>query len=132
MCEDEWDLVDAEVVCKQFGYPGVVVSFRNSFFGEGPPLMLMTNLKCNGSELSLLDCIQRPFGEIECENKQNVGVLCGGKKLLLLFLNHLVHRVEYIHTFGESRAYSFYYAFVYAACPELFEASLYKTCFSKP
>ena len=35
VCDDDWDLVDATVVCRQLGFTGAVGATRNSFFTRG-------------------------------------------------------------------------------------------------
>ena len=35
MCDDDWDLVDASVVCRQLGYTGAIGATINSFYGRG-------------------------------------------------------------------------------------------------
>jgi len=35
VCDDDWDLVDATVVCRQLGYTGAIGATTNSFFGRG-------------------------------------------------------------------------------------------------
>ena len=33
--DDDWDLVDATVVCRQLGYSGAIGATTNSFYGRG-------------------------------------------------------------------------------------------------
>ena len=35
VCDDEWDLLDAIVVCSQLGFAGALGATRNSFFDKG-------------------------------------------------------------------------------------------------
>ena len=35
VCDDDWDLVDASVVCRQLGYTGAIGATTNSFYGRG-------------------------------------------------------------------------------------------------
>ena len=35
MCDDNWDLVDATVVCRQLGFTGAIGATKNSFFDRG-------------------------------------------------------------------------------------------------
>ncbi|KAJ8034235.1 Galectin-3-binding protein B [Holothuria leucospilota] len=84
VCNQGWDLVDANVVCRQLGYPAAIVTYRNSLFGEGSGLIWLTNVNCNGNELSLSECQHTKFAQPSCSHHQDVGVLCGGKNLLAL------------------------------------------------
>lgn len=73
MCDDNWGLEDAAVVCRQLGYPGVQVSQNIYFvqllfnymiqaatveskFGAAGSDYFMENVKCLGNETNLLDC----------------------------------------------------------------------------
>ncbi|KAJ8027049.1 Deleted in malignant brain tumors 1 protein [Holothuria leucospilota] len=77
VCQEEWTLADANVVCKQLGYQSVIVSFRNALFGEGSGIIWMTNVHCTGNEMSLSGCNYTLFGNLGCSHHQDVGVLCG-------------------------------------------------------
>ena len=35
VCDNEWDLLDATVVCTQLGFAGAVRATKSSFFGRG-------------------------------------------------------------------------------------------------
>ena len=38
VCDDEWDLLDAAVVCRQLGFVGAIGATKHSFFDEGEQL----------------------------------------------------------------------------------------------
>lgn len=35
VCDDGWDLTDAQVVCQQLGFPGAVSAVAGGKYGEG-------------------------------------------------------------------------------------------------
>ena len=39
VCDDQWDLLDAIVVCTQLGFAGALGATRNSFFERGSRLL---------------------------------------------------------------------------------------------
>ena len=55
VCDQGWDDVDAGVLCRMLGY-GTGEATRGSQFGEMATNYLMTEVRCSGSELSILDC----------------------------------------------------------------------------
>lgn len=73
VCDDMFNNVDATVVCKMFGYKSGIPK-PGAFFGQGTGPILMTNVKCIGTEKSLWDC---SFHEIlYCDHSEDVGVIC--------------------------------------------------------
>ncbi|KAK7939330.1 hypothetical protein WMY93_002656 [Mugilogobius chulae] len=59
VCDDEWDLSDAEVVCSQMGC-GTALSVTAQF-GPGSGPIWLDDVKCSGSESSLTQCGHRGF-----------------------------------------------------------------------
>lgn len=80
VCDKAWELEEATVVCKQLGYPDVVLSYTQAYFGEGSGRIWLSNVECNGDEVSLLECKHERFLQPDCNHTHDVGVFCGGKK----------------------------------------------------
>ena len=77
VCDNNWDLNNAKVVCNMLGLPVATHAVKNSFFGFVPFLRrpdLMANVNCHGNETSLFDC---PFSENVDSCEQNAGIVCG-------------------------------------------------------
>ena len=57
VCDDSWDLQDANVVCRMLGY-GVAVPEWGSVYGpaEATDVFEITEVSCKGDEQNLLDC----------------------------------------------------------------------------
>ncbi|KAJ8027046.1 hypothetical protein HOLleu_32076 [Holothuria leucospilota] len=83
VCQEEWTLADANVVCKQFGYGSAIVSFRNALLGEGSGFIWMTSVQFTGNEMTLSGCNYTLFGNLGCSHREDVGVLCGGTEMYL-------------------------------------------------
>ena len=71
-----WDRTEAEVVCRQLGFPGVVTALKYSPFGEGSGPVLMSYVSCTGSEKTLQQCQYRGWLESNVWEGREAGVIC--------------------------------------------------------
>ena len=79
VCDDDWDLNDAAVVCRQLGFPGVFSSPCCAAFGQGTGPIWLDDMRCTGSETSLSSCSHRGWGRHNCDHIENAGVYCQGE-----------------------------------------------------
>eukprot|EP00057_Strongylocentrotus_purpuratus_P034560 XP_795735.3 PREDICTED: neurotrypsin [Strongylocentrotus purpuratus] len=77
VCDDNWDVPDAAVVCRQLGFPGVELAFTNSLFGGGTGRIWMKDVRCSGTEQMLSGCAHAgwDYGNI-CRHTEDAGVRC--------------------------------------------------------
>ena len=103
VCNDRWDKLDAGVVCRQLGYNAsskffamnmliiirflIIVLFLVSipvvanYSGMEDGSSFATNIICNGTEASLLECPGDPIADhtlYECSRHRLAGVACNG------------------------------------------------------
>lgn len=76
VCDDAWDLPDAQVVCHQLGCGEATVARREAFFGPGIGTILLDNLKCTGAEASLQECSHISWNVHNCDHSEDAGVTC--------------------------------------------------------
>ncbi|XP_078684952.1 uncharacterized protein LOC144918264 [Branchiostoma floridae x Branchiostoma belcheri] len=79
VCDDRWDLKDAQVVCGQLGFGKALAVKLGAHFGKGDGKILLDGVDCEGSETSLGDCHSAHFGHSDCSHKEDAGVVCEGK-----------------------------------------------------
>lgn len=81
VCDDDWDMVDANVVCRQLSCGMAAAVGSSSQFGQGSGLVLLDNVDCRGSEADLSQCGSLGWGVHNCYHYEDVGVTCRGKSL---------------------------------------------------
>lgn len=79
VCDDNWDLSDAMVVCRQLGC-GVAVSAPSSArFGWGAGPIWLDDVSCTGEETNLDNCQAKTRGIHNCHHGEDAGVVCAGE-----------------------------------------------------
>ncbi|KFP04729.1 Deleted in malignant brain tumors 1 protein, partial [Calypte anna] len=76
VCDDHWDLLDAEVVCRQLDCGRALAAPRGGQFGRGSGIIWMDDTNCTGMETSLAKCKTRPWGNNNCYHGEDAGVVC--------------------------------------------------------
>uniref|UniRef100_A0A8C5ALN0 SRCR domain-containing protein n=1 Tax=Gadus morhua TaxID=8049 RepID=A0A8C5ALN0_GADMO len=76
VCDDDWDLVDAQVVCRQLGCGRVLSAPHGATFGPGQGPIGLDNVNCNGHESELTQCGHRGLLTHNCGHQQDAGVVC--------------------------------------------------------
>ncbi|XP_035384072.1 scavenger receptor cysteine-rich type 1 protein M130-like [Electrophorus electricus] len=99
VCDDDWDMRDAAVVCRELGCGEAVDVLGNSHFGPGSGPIWMDDVDCTGSESTLKNCTSAGWGKHDCNQTKNAGVICSGHKMPRLKDGpHLCSgRVELLH-----------------------------------
>ena len=74
VCDDFWDLTDADVACRQLGFPGAISAPRYAAFGEGIDPTHLDDVECTGVETDLLSCTHTR--DENCGHSEDAGVVC--------------------------------------------------------
>uniref|UniRef100_H9GVY0 Lysyl oxidase like 2 n=1 Tax=Anolis carolinensis TaxID=28377 RepID=H9GVY0_ANOCA len=81
VCDDDFSIYNAHVVCRELGYEEAISWFPGSKFGQGEGRIWMDNVYCTGTETSLAQCKSNGWGVSDCRHTEDVGVLCSDKRL---------------------------------------------------
>ncbi|XP_076295127.1 lysyl oxidase homolog 3A [Lasioglossum baleicum] len=76
VCDDEWDYLEAAVVCRQLGFDGAIKPTVNGHFGQARRRYWMDNVYCDGSEDELSKCRFDGWATSDCESSETAGVIC--------------------------------------------------------
>ncbi|XP_018602239.2 deleted in malignant brain tumors 1 protein-like [Scleropages formosus] len=84
VCDDSWDLKDAQVVCRQLQCGAAITDPVPTFLGSGTGPIWLDEVGCKGHEMSLWDCPSVQWGQHDCRHRDDVQVVCSEYKDLRL------------------------------------------------
>ncbi|XP_036431299.1 scavenger receptor cysteine-rich type 1 protein M130-like [Colossoma macropomum] len=98
VCDYNWNISDAAVVCRELGCGEAVDALSTAHFGPGSGPIWMDDVGCSGSESSLMNCTFPEWGENYCSHDEDAGVICSGNLHRLLVGGSCCSgRVEVLH-----------------------------------
>ena len=112
MCDDGWDLNDAQVVCRQLGFGPAIAATDSALFGQGSGQILLKNLSCLGIELSIENCSHDGWGIEGCSHGEDAGVRCAALNGNFIYVP--LDYVYYVRMF--LFMYSNTYMYLYRLC----------------
>ncbi|XP_078416710.1 scavenger receptor cysteine-rich type 1 protein M130-like [Cetorhinus maximus] len=84
VCDDSWDLIDADVVCKQLHCGKALAVTLPASCGPGSGPVWLEGLECSGEESYLWQCPSAYWGSHDCSHKEDVKIMCSEHKELRL------------------------------------------------
>ena len=82
VCDNNWDLKDAQVVCNEAGYGPPVAAPWKALYGQGSGRIWLDNVNCIGTEGTIGNCSHRGRGIEHCSHFKDASVNCTAGKYL--------------------------------------------------
>ncbi|XP_044175343.1 pulmonary surfactant-associated protein D-like [Acropora millepora] len=76
ICDDGWGINDAQVVCRQLGFPLASRAIGRASYGQGSGHILLDEVGCNGGEAFIESCFSRGFKQHDCDHNEDASVEC--------------------------------------------------------
>ncbi|XP_035676052.1 scavenger receptor cysteine-rich domain superfamily protein-like [Branchiostoma floridae] len=76
VCDDDFDINDANVICRQLGYGSAIDARSQAAFGAGSGQIWLDNLACGGTEARVEHCSHNGWGSHNCGHGEDAGVVC--------------------------------------------------------
>ena len=77
VCDDGWDVNDAQVVCSELNFGPAIAARYNAFYGQGHGRKIwLDDLNCIGTEWTIGNCSHRGWNVQDCSHRQDAGVKC--------------------------------------------------------
>ena len=79
ICDDSWDIDDANVACRQLGYKFGVRALPGGHVPHGPGRIWLDDVVCTGREQNLRSCSHAGLGSHNCVHREDAGVECADR-----------------------------------------------------
>ena len=76
ICDDDWDIQDARVVCRELGFSEAVIALTHAWFGAGSGTIWLENVRCLGNESSIGNCPHPGWEDHDCKHHEDASVIC--------------------------------------------------------
>ncbi|EDV29084.1 uncharacterized protein TRIADDRAFT_19518, partial [Trichoplax adhaerens] len=76
VCDKNWNMHNAMVVCRQLGFSKAQAATCCNKFGQSTTSFALTNVYCKGNEPGLGSCFHNGFGNANCSSGMTAGVIC--------------------------------------------------------
>lgn len=80
VCDDDWDILDGTVVCRQLGYTTATAALGVfTGFGAGTGPIWYDELACTGHEANLTECSSNELAVHDCSHFEDASLVCASE-----------------------------------------------------
>ncbi|CAH6776496.1 galectin-3-binding protein [Phodopus roborovskii] len=79
VCDNLWNILDANVVCRALGYENATRALGRAAFGPGKGPVMLDEVECTGTERSLANCSSLGWLKSRCGHEKDAGVVCSNE-----------------------------------------------------
>ncbi|XP_065913214.1 neurotrypsin-like [Dysidea avara] len=96
VCDDNWDIVDANVVCYQLGFGKAHRVYTRGYFGSGSSTMpiWLDGVQCTAGDRYLSECRHNGWRNNDCSHSEDVGLVCDSTTRAPVRLTNGVNQFE--------------------------------------
>ncbi|KAK1135090.1 hypothetical protein K0M31_007860 [Melipona bicolor] len=76
VCDDDFSVAAATVICRSLGYGGLATPKKDGYFGPGEGPIWLDEVFCHGNETQLHRCDHNYWGQHNCNHDEDAGVIC--------------------------------------------------------
>ncbi|NWR39298.1 LOX3B oxidase, partial [Tachuris rubrigastra] len=81
ICDDDFTLGNAHVLCRHLGFVAATGWAHSAKYGKGVGRIWLDNVNCAGGEKSIGDCKHRGWGNSDCSHEEDAGVICKDERI---------------------------------------------------
>ncbi|NXJ84125.1 LOX3B oxidase, partial [Trogon melanurus] len=81
ICDDDFTLANAQVLCRHLGFVTATGWAHSAKYGKGVGRIWLDNVNCAGGEKSIGDCKHRGWGNSDCSHEEDAGVICKDERI---------------------------------------------------
>ncbi|XP_071609116.1 lysyl oxidase homolog 3 isoform X9 [Heliangelus exortis] len=81
ICDDDFMLANAHVLCRHLGFVAATGWAHSAKYGKGIGRIWLDNVNCAGGEKSIGDCKHRGWGNSDCSHEEDAGVICKDERI---------------------------------------------------
>uniref|UniRef100_A0A8C4I5G5 Lysyl oxidase homolog n=1 Tax=Dicentrarchus labrax TaxID=13489 RepID=A0A8C4I5G5_DICLA len=81
ICDDDFSISNANVLCRQLGFVSATGWTHSAKYGKGQGKIWLDNVLCNGGEKSIDSCKSRGWGNSDCTHDEDAGVVCKDERI---------------------------------------------------